>query len=137
MGMDSMRAQALQGARQDFYGQMSSGGQGDADLYDNYSRYNNPPRPKTGYKMQQRPHDNTHYLDDPNDYDWFEWFVLILIACVFYLMFFSENMAMHGIFIFFYGIGKARKHGIFRVALIALRHLKRNFYTGPFGKFFF
>jgi hypothetical protein len=69
MGMDSMRAQALQGARQDFYGQMSSGGQGDADLYDNYSRYNNPPRPKTGYKMQQRPHDNTHYLDDPNDYD--------------------------------------------------------------------
>ena len=67
LGMEEKRAQALRGARQDFYGQMSSGGQGDCDLYDNYSR-DNPPRPKTGYKSQYS-HDSSHYLDDPN-YDY-------------------------------------------------------------------
>lgn len=62
--MEEKRAEALRGARGDFYGNISSGGQGDRDLYDNYSRAN-PPRPKTGYKSQDY-NDSSHYLDDPN-----------------------------------------------------------------------
>ncbi len=64
MGFEEGRAQALRGARNDF--NMSSGGQGDRDLYDNYSRHN-PPRPKTGYKAQPGYYDQEAYNDYRND----------------------------------------------------------------------
>jgi hypothetical protein len=64
MSMEENRAAVLRGARRDPYGQISSGGQGDRDLYDSYSR-NNPPRPRTGYKSNYAV-DSSHYLDDSN-----------------------------------------------------------------------
>jgi len=49
------------------YGQISSGGQGDRELYDQYQHTRNsqqyPQRPKTGYKGRV---DTSHYLDDSN-----------------------------------------------------------------------
>lgn len=49
------------------YGQISSGGQGDSELYDQYQHAKNssqaPQRPKTGYKGRV---DTSHYLDDSN-----------------------------------------------------------------------
>ncbi len=64
MSMEESRAAALKGARRDPYGQISSGGQGDRDLYDSYSR-NNSSRPKTGYKSNYNVN-SSHYLDDSN-----------------------------------------------------------------------
>ena len=49
------------------YGQISSGGQGDRELYDQYqhtrSSQQYPQRPKTGYKGRV---DTSHYLDNSN-----------------------------------------------------------------------
>jgi hypothetical protein len=45
--------------------QISSGGQGSSELYDQYqhTKNSNPQRPKTGYKGRV---DTSHYLDDSN-----------------------------------------------------------------------
>lgn len=57
------------GDRDREYGQISSGGQGDRELYDQYQNQNArggnhyPQRPKTGYKGRV---DTSHYLDDSN-----------------------------------------------------------------------
>ena len=70
MSMEERRATALKSVRRDPYGSaynVSSGGQGDRDLYDSYmnNTRSNPPRPKTGYKSNYAV-DSSHYLDDSN-----------------------------------------------------------------------
>jgi len=71
LGMEEGRVQALRGARNDFVGSVSSGGQGDRDLYDNYSR-NNPPRPKTGYKSQPGHYDREEGYQENRDDSYYD-----------------------------------------------------------------